>query len=119
LLTGVEGEAARIRRDDAVPGEENEVLLPIEDMAEAKLVLTEALIAESLRRSKAQQRELQQKREARLDDDQRDASLDDDQSEAPKRDPRSTPHNNGAARQPEHFQSAPANGRRGAQNEGD
>src|SRR5499425_2704054 len=50
LLLGVEGEAARIRRDDAAPGEANEILLPIEDIAEAKLVLTDALIAESLRR---------------------------------------------------------------------
>jgi ribosome maturation factor RimP len=122
LLTGVEGEAARIRRDDAVPGEENEVLLPIEDMAEAKLVLTEALVAESLRRSKAQQRELQQKREARLDDDQGEAP-EQQQREAGLEDNRSAvcraPHNNGAAQQPKHFQSAPADGRCGAQNEGD
>jgi ribosome maturation factor RimP len=55
-LLGTEGEAARIRRDDAAPGEATEVLLPIEDMAEAKLVLTDALIAESLRRAKEQQR---------------------------------------------------------------
>src|SRR5438067_3636271 len=41
LLLGAEGEAARIRRDDAAPNEPSEVLLPIEDMAEAKLVLTE------------------------------------------------------------------------------
>jgi ribosome maturation factor RimP len=52
VLLGVESEAARIRRDDAAPGETNEVLLPIEDMAEAKLVLTDALITESLRRAK-------------------------------------------------------------------
>jgi ribosome maturation factor RimP len=51
-----DGAAARIRRDDARPGEPNEVLLPIENMTEAKLVLTDALIAESLRRSKEQQR---------------------------------------------------------------
>ena len=55
-LLGAEGEAARIRRDDAAPGEATEVLLPIEDMTEAKLVLTDALIAESLRRAKEQQR---------------------------------------------------------------
>lgn len=55
-VLGAEGEAARIRRDDAAPGETTEVLLPIEDMAEAKLVLTDALIAESLRRAKEQQR---------------------------------------------------------------
>ncbi len=57
LLLGVAGEAARIRRDDAAPGEANEVLLPIEEMAEAKLVLTEALIAESLRRGKEAKRQ--------------------------------------------------------------
>jgi ribosome maturation factor RimP len=56
LLLGTEGDAARIRREDAAPGEASEVLLPIEDMSEAKLVLSEALIAESLRRGKAQQR---------------------------------------------------------------
>src|SRR5262249_57136798 len=57
LLLGVEGEAARIHRDDAAPGEATEIVLPIEDMAEAKLVVTDALIAESLRRGKAAQRE--------------------------------------------------------------
>src|SRR5215831_13697209 len=55
VLLGVEGSAARVRHDDAVPGRPNEVLLPIEDMAEAKLVVTDALIAESLRRGKAAQ----------------------------------------------------------------
>jgi ribosome maturation factor RimP len=54
-------EAARIRRDDAAPGETNEVLLPIEDMAEAKLVLTEALIVEALRRGKAKQSDQERK----------------------------------------------------------
>jgi ribosome maturation factor RimP len=63
LLLGADGDAARIRRDDAAPGEAAEVALPIEEMAEAKLVLTDELIAESLRRGKAQQ-----KREARHDD---------------------------------------------------
>src|SRR5215467_14621043 len=57
LLLGVDGAAARIRRDDAAPGEPNEVLLAIEEMAEAKLVLTDALIAESLRRDKEQRRQ--------------------------------------------------------------
>jgi ribosome maturation factor RimP len=52
-LLGAEGEAAKLRRDDAKADEASEVLLPIEDMAEAKLVLTDALIAESLRREKA------------------------------------------------------------------
>jgi len=60
LLLGADGDAARIRRDDTAPGEADEVLLAIDEMAEAKLVLTEALIAESLRRGKAQQREARQ-----------------------------------------------------------
>jgi ribosome maturation factor RimP len=55
LLIGAQGEAACIRRDDAAP-DEAEVLLPIGDMAEARLVLTDALIAESLRRGKAAER---------------------------------------------------------------
>jgi len=64
LLLGVEGEAARIRRDDATPAETSEILLPIEDIAEAKLVLTDALIAESLRRGKAAERAAQQRQDA-------------------------------------------------------
>ncbi|MGA7488098.1 MAG: ribosome maturation factor RimP [Xanthobacteraceae bacterium] len=63
LLLGVEGEAARIRRDDAAPGDANEILLPIEDIAEAKLVLTDALIAESLRRGKAAERAARQRQD--------------------------------------------------------
>src|SRR5213083_2206826 len=59
LLLGVEGDAARIRRDDSSPGESDEVLLPIDEMADAKLVLTDALIAESLRRGKAAERAAQ------------------------------------------------------------
>src|SRR5262249_44308616 len=56
LLTGIEGVTAQIRGDDAAPGEVGDVLLPIEDMAEAKIVLSDALIAESLRRGKAEQK---------------------------------------------------------------
>jgi ribosome maturation factor RimP len=56
ILLGVDGEAVALRRDDARPDEKTEVLLPIGDMAEAKLVLTDELIAESLRRGKAEMR---------------------------------------------------------------
>jgi ribosome maturation factor RimP len=55
-LLGVEGNAARLRlRDKDAPEAEGgaEVLLPIADMAEARLVLTDDLIRESLRRGKA------------------------------------------------------------------
>src|SRR6185295_3028841 len=40
VLAGTEGEAVRIRRDDVAEGESAEVLLPIEEMNEAKLILT-------------------------------------------------------------------------------
>jgi len=56
VLLGVEGEFARIRREDAPAAEPAEVLLRIEEMAEAKLVLTDALITECLRRAKAADR---------------------------------------------------------------
>jgi ribosome maturation factor RimP len=56
-LLGAEGHLARIQRDDVPAGEPADVMLPIEDMAEAKLVLTDALIAESLRRGKQAGRE--------------------------------------------------------------
>src|SRR5579871_1941241 len=57
-LLGVEGEAAKLHRDDARGDEEADVWLPMEDIAEAKLVLTDELIAESMRRGKAAEREL-------------------------------------------------------------
>jgi ribosome maturation factor RimP len=57
MLLGAEGDAARIQRDDAASGEQTEILLPIEDMMEARLVLTDALIAQSLRRGKSAERE--------------------------------------------------------------
>ncbi len=55
-LLGADGDCARIRRSDAAADENAEVSLRIDDMIEAKLVLTDALIAESLRKSKQNQR---------------------------------------------------------------
>jgi ribosome maturation factor RimP len=57
-LEGVEGDCLRLHRDDAREGEDANVLLIMEDIAEAKLVLTDELIAESMRRGKAAEREL-------------------------------------------------------------
>jgi len=51
-LLGTDGDFARLRRDDGADAENQEVLLRIEDMSEARLLLTDALISESLRRSK-------------------------------------------------------------------
>jgi len=58
ILTGVEGEAAKLRRMDAAEGEPADVALRIADMAEARLVLTDELVRESLRKSKSQTREI-------------------------------------------------------------
>jgi len=58
MLGGVEGNAMRLDRDDAPAGEDAHVLLVMEDIAEARLVLTDELIAESMRRGKAAEREL-------------------------------------------------------------
>jgi len=70
LLIGTEGEAARIRqddkkddkkqddkKDDAEAGEAEEILLPIGEMSEAKLVLTDELVTQALRREKAAKRQ--------------------------------------------------------------
>ena len=62
ILMGTEGEAVRIRRDDAAEGEEAEVLLPIEEMSEAKLVLTDQLVTEALRREKSAKRDAREAR---------------------------------------------------------
>lgn len=66
-LAGTEGDMARLTRDDTAEGEAADVLLRIEDMADAKLVLTDELMSEALRREKAAERELRdaRKRERR------------------------------------------------------
>lgn len=56
-VEGVEGDgqkaALKLRRMDAPANEESDVVLPLADLGEARLVLTEALIRESLRAGKA------------------------------------------------------------------
>lgn len=66
-LTGVDGHSARLHIESAA-GEQQEASLPIEQMLEAKLVLTDDLIAQSLRRGKAEEREARQLRAARRKD---------------------------------------------------
>jgi ribosome maturation factor RimP len=60
MLQGVEGDTIRLRRDDIRAGEDAEVLLVMEDISDARLVLTDELVAESMRRGKAAERELKQ-----------------------------------------------------------
>jgi ribosome maturation factor RimP len=60
-IVGVEGDAARILNENSA-GEASEVLLPIADMADARLLLDDALVAEALRRGKAAEREAKEAR---------------------------------------------------------
>lgn len=69
-LGGTEGEAVKLHLDDAAEGEAADVLLRIEDMSEAKLLLTDDLVTEALRKEKAAERAMrearkQERREAR------------------------------------------------------
>jgi len=61
-LDGTEGEAAKLHRDDAPEGEAADVVLPIEQMSEAKLVLTDDLVTEALRKEKAAERAMREAR---------------------------------------------------------
>lgn len=53
FLRGVADGAAILERSDAKPDEEARVAVPLAEIGEARLVLTDALITESLRRGKA------------------------------------------------------------------
>jgi ribosome maturation factor RimP len=53
VLLGIEGDAARLRTEPDLDGA---VLLRFDDMADARLVVTDELIAASLRRGKSEQR---------------------------------------------------------------
>jgi ribosome maturation factor RimP len=69
LIQGVEqGDHLRLKLDDVQPGDPETVLLPIEDMAEAKLMMTDALIRASLKRAKVQANTGDLEAEAELSD---------------------------------------------------
>lgn len=53
LLLGTEGDDALVKRPDAPKDEPDTVALPVRDIGEAKLVLTDALITVALRQAKA------------------------------------------------------------------
>ena len=59
-LGTVEGDVVHLHRDDIRGDEDADVALVMEDIADARLVLTDELIAESMRRGKAAERELRQ-----------------------------------------------------------
>jgi ribosome maturation factor RimP len=96
LLLGAEGAFARIRRDDVPPGETADILLPIEEMAEARVMLSDATITESLKRGKVAERQARAQAAAEFKTNDADRS-----------------------RRPRKFQPRPADGRRAAYHEGD
>jgi ribosome maturation factor RimP len=59
-LGAVEGPTIGLHRDDVRAGENVDVMLMMEDISDARLVLTDELIAESMRRGKLAERELRQ-----------------------------------------------------------
>jgi ribosome maturation factor RimP len=60
ILGAIEGDSVRLHRDDIRAGEDADVMLVMEDIADARLVLTDELIAESMRRGKVAEREMKQ-----------------------------------------------------------
>jgi ribosome maturation factor RimP len=60
VLGAIEGDAVHLVREDVRGGEEPAMLLVMEDIADARLVLTDELIAESMRRGKLAEREFKQ-----------------------------------------------------------
>lgn len=85
ILLGAEGTKAMIRRLDAQPGEATDVTLRIEDMTEAHLVLTDALITESLRRAKQASKALAAELDAADGAPSLEAAEDEQPSEPPAR----------------------------------
>lgn len=61
-IAGLEGDRLRLRPEEkAKDAEPADILLALEDIGEARLVLTDALIAESLRKGKSAERELRER----------------------------------------------------------
>src|SRR3979490_3145602 len=60
ILGGIDGDCVQLHRDDIRTGEDADVMLVMEDIADARLVLTDELIAESMRRGKIAEREMKQ-----------------------------------------------------------
>ncbi|QRG08037.1 ribosome maturation factor RimP [Xanthobacter dioxanivorans] len=97
ILIGAEGDMAVVRRTDARADEEATVRLPLADIHDARLVLTDALIREALRAAKAAGQALDEEAEAFLDgEEEGDADADEAPTDetpapvAPARKPAST-----------------------------
>jgi ribosome maturation factor RimP len=59
-LGEIDGDTVRLHRDDIRDGENADVALTMEDISDARLVLTDELVEESMRRGKLAERELKQ-----------------------------------------------------------
>ncbi|MBU3731201.1 MAG: ribosome maturation factor RimP, partial [Beijerinckiaceae bacterium] len=89
VIIGAAEGAVVIERDDPAKDEEPRIAIPLADIGEARLVLTDELIRESLRRDKAA-------RKARGVEDAEDTGAEDEgeefeKAEQPAKKPRSTP----------------------------
>jgi ribosome maturation factor RimP len=107
VLLGVEGEAARIRRDDAAADDAAEVLLPIAEMTEARIVLSDDAITESLRRGKSAERAA------------RDQETDDRRQRTERAKPAGRNPSSDSRAPSSEFQPAPADNRRAPHHEGE
>ncbi|GLS18266.1 ribosome maturation factor RimP [Labrys miyagiensis] len=87
ILLGGEGNKAKVRRTDAQPGEATDVELKIDEMSEAHLILTDALVTESLRRAKVASKALAAQIEA-----EDEAELDAEEAPQPKNPRAHKPH---------------------------
>jgi len=94
----------RLTRTDAKPEEDPSVLIPLADLNEARLVLTEALIRESLRAAKAAQA-------ASGAEDEGDDGMGGDETDASPAPPRRGPGRFAQHRAPAEAKASPAGGR--------
>jgi ribosome maturation factor RimP len=112
VILGTEGDLLKLRRDDVKNDDPAEVLLPIADMADAKIVLTDELLAESLKSGKDADHQAREDRKA-----ERRAALA-ARANAPRR-PKNAPKGVSKTLSQKKSQPMRPNGRRAALNEGD
>ncbi len=93
-LGGVEGNAVRLHGEGGRADQDADVMLVMEDIADARLVLTDELIAESMRRGKAAEREL--RRQLGLEPPAPPHARKSDAAKANKPKPKSKPNENNA-----------------------
>ena len=126
-LIGTDGEIVRIRSGEPTAADRPEVQLRLDDVGEARLVLTDALIAESLRRSKRGQKPDQELSDQNLpgrelpDQELPDQNLPDQARDHRPRHRDAGPRAN-SGRKSHHFQprdAAAAHERRAGQRKGD